>query len=1016
LGHAFNQGGERERANPAQDPRPRRAFTFGRRFRPVRFRPVRLTGWAAVAGTGAAALTLTAGAIGLPAIIRSPAGASPTSPARVPALSSQFVMLTGAGPPPPALFGAKVLRAASLSAPLHLQVFFQPTNPAVLNALATAVSTPGTAAYHHFLTVSQFAARFGASSDRVATIDKYLQGEGLSVGPLSANHLAQDVGGSVGSFEHAFATPLTNLRTRTGSVVVGSVLAPKLPARLASSVSYIEGLYPWVSQSNDLVRFPSHLLSGLSGRSGTNGLSGLRGLSAQQTSAGCGGLAGNGLTPSQLQRAYGLSGLYNSGYQGQGQTIGLIEYALADTRAVTTFEGCTGASLSVDYVPTSAPPRITNAEVAADIEVIAALAPKAAVVVYESNQQGTGLGPWDLAVSGSAPGGLPEVITSSWGSCEPDTGMGSSYYRTEESIFDEAATQGQTIFVASGDDGSEGCLDQTRSKRLAVDDPATTPGVTAVGGTASNKPNGPQYIWNSHTSNPLGCLGTGCAGNGASGGGASTVWARPSYQPASFAQSPECKLGLQGCREIPDVSALAGDPYSQFCSLSVCGSGEGWVGFGGTSLAAPSWGAAAILSAQFCSSKLGFLNPLLYSEPSALTGPISSGNNDLTGTNFGLYEASASGAYSMAGGLGYLGGVNLSTGALCGPPGPTASPGGTTPSTTTTSTAPGTTTTTTTGPGTTSTTTGTGTTAPGTTATTATGTGTSSTTSPGSPPTTLGAATPGAACVKPANEAVQGAAVSIAASSVGTAPGGTGAGAGGQCAGYWVVTRTGVVAAFGSAALYGSLQGTHLKAPIIGIAPTPDYGGYWLGASDGGVFAFGDAKFYGAMGESHLNAPIVGIAAAPQGGGYWLVASDGGVFAFGDAKFYGSMGGSHLNAPIVAIAAAPQGGGYWLVGSDGGVFGFGAAPYRGSMGKADLDSPIVGFTTAPHGSGYRMVDAHGNIFSFGATFYGSFGADPPAAPISAIAPSVDGKGYYLVDASGDVYAYGDAPYFGSAKS
>jgi hypothetical protein len=958
-----------------------------------------LSGLALVACAGAAALALTAGAIGLPAAIPAPAGATPTSPGRVPALSSQFVRLTAALPPSPELFGARVLGAASLSAPLHLQVFFQPAHAAELGALAAAVSTPGTSVYHHFLSVEQFATRFGPSAASVATMDRYLRGEGLSVGPLSANHLAQDVGGTVSGFEHAFATPLTTLRTSAGGLVVGSLLAPKLPAGLVSSVSYIEGLYPWVTPSNDLVRFPSRRLSG------------------QQTGSSCNGLATNGLTPAQLQRVYGLSGLYGSGYQGQGQTIGLIEYALADTRAVTTFEACAGASLTVDYVPTNAPPHTTDPEVAADVEVIAALAPKATVVVYESNQQGTGLGPWELAVSGSAPGGLPEVITSSWGSCEPDTGMGTSYYQTEESIFDEAAAQGQTIFVASGDDGSEGCLDQTHAKRLAADDPATTPGVTAVGGTASNTPDGPQYIWNSRASGALGCLGTGCAGDGASGGGASEVWARPSYQPASLAQSPECKLGLQGCREIPDVSALAGDPYSQFCSSSVCGSGDGWVGFGGTSLAAPSWGAAAILSGQFCSSKLGFLNPLLYSEPSALTGPITSGNNDLTGTNFGLYEASASGAYSMAGGLGYLGGVNLSTGALCGPTGPTSSTGATTPSTTTTTTAPGTTATTlprTTLPGTTTTTSpGTTTTVPGTGTTTEPGT--TSPTSPGATVPTLRATTPGAACVKPTNEAVRGPAVSIAAMSIATAPG-TGSVDGSQCAGYWVVTRSGDVAAFGSAVAYGSLQGVHLNAPIVGIAPTPDDRGYWLVASDGGVFAFGDATFYGSMAGAQLDAPIVGIAAGTAGGGYWLVASDGGVFAFGDATFYGSMAGAQLDAPIVGIAPTPDDRGYWLVASDGGVFGFGDAAYRGSMGNAVLDSPIVGFTPTANGSGYRMVNAYGNVFSFGATFYGSFGADRPPTPISAIAQSADGKGYYLIDASGDVYTYGDAPYLGSAAT
>ncbi len=54
------------------------------------------------------------------------------------------------------------------------------------------------------------------------------------------------------------------------------------------------------------------------------------------------------------------------------------------------------------------------------------------------------------------------------------------------------------------------------------------------------------------------------------------------------------------------------------------------------------------------------------------------------------------------------------------------------------------------------------------------------------------------------------------------------------------------------------------------MAPTPDGGGYWLVASDGGIFAFGDARFDGSMGGTPLNAPIVGMAPTPDGGGYWL--------------------------------------------------------------------------------------------------------------------------------------------------
>ena len=140
---------------------------------------------------------------------------------------------------------------------------------------------------------------------------------------------------------------------------------------------------------------------------------------------------------------------------------------------------------------------------------------------------------------------------------------------------------------------------------------------------------------------------------------------------------------------------------------------------------------------------------------------------------------------------------------------------------------------------------------------------------------------------------------------------------------------------------FGSMGGTPLVAPIVGLAATPDNKGYWMVAADGGVFTFGDARFFGSIGGHALNQPVVGLAATPDGGGYWLVAPDGGIFSFGDATFFGSTGSIHLNQPIVGMAAAP-GGGYWLVASDGGVFAFGSATFEGSTGAIHLAAPIVG--------------------------------------------------------------------------
>jgi photosystem II stability/assembly factor-like uncharacterized protein len=160
---------------------------------------------------------------------------------------------------------------------------------------------------------------------------------------------------------------------------------------------------------------------------------------------------------------------------------------------------------------------------------------------------------------------------------------------------------------------------------------------------------------------------------------------------------------------------------------------------------------------------------------------------------------------------------------------------------------------------------------------------------------------------------------------------------------YDIATSDGEVFRFGSTAFYGSLAGTHLNQPIVGVTLDPATGGYWLVAADGGVFAF-HAPYFGSTGNIHLNKPIVGMAAAPGGNGYWLIASDGGVFSFGPAaRYFGSLGGIHLNQPIVGIAPDPATGGYWLVAADGGVFAF-HAPFLGSVAGSGLPSPIIAMT------------------------------------------------------------------------
>ena len=232
--------------------------------------------------------------------------------------------------------------------------------------------------------------------------------------------------------------------------------------------------------------------------------------------------------------------------------------------------------------------------------------------------------------------------------------------------------------------------------------------------------------------------------------------------------------------------------------------------------------------------------------------------------------------------------------------------------------------------------------------------------------------------------------------------------------GYWMAAADGGVFAFGASDFYGSMGGTRLNRPIVGMAPTPSGKGYWLVASDGGVFAFGDATFHGSTGALALNKPIVGMAPTPSGRGYFLVASDGGVFAFGDARFAGSAGALPLNSPVVGMATTPSGRGYFLVAADGGVFAYGDATFQGSTGGLRLNRPIVGMSATSSGRGYWLVAADGGVFAFGnARFAGSTGAIRLNSPIVAIQPTSTSGGYWIVAADGGVFAFGDAGFLGS---
>ncbi len=907
--------------------------------------------------------------------------------------------------------GSRVLRPVAGSTEIRADVVLKGRDPSALEAFDTAVSTPGSPSFRHYLGPGQFARVFGALPATISSVRAWLAGRGLALGPTARDGLIVPVSGSAAAVGQAFDLGLEQVSLPSGQVVRVPDAEPLVPASLAGDLSGVSGL-------DDLSR-PVPQLVGPGPVTGASAVPGTGGGGPSGTgvpvphaggpvpTAGCedaiesNGVDAGALTADDLAQAYSFSSLY-PGTEGAGVTVGVYELEPFLPADVNTFKNCYSPAISASVSGVSVAGANPNGgpgqgEAALDIDMVIGMAPSVSLKVYVGPNTGTG--PLDTYVR-MVDDDSVRVISTSWGQCEAQ--LTSADIQAEASVFEQAISQGQTVVAASGDEGSEDCylFPSSQDTRLEVDDPAGQPWVTSVGGTTVDAlgPAPSESAWN-----------TGLF-SGSGGGGSSTTWTMPSWQRGpgvqsgytkaqdSFTGASPCPVssgpGTVSCREVPDVSSDA-DPrtgYAAYCSCF----GGGWAKIGGTSMSAPLWAALAALADQGQPSPVGFLNPALYQAQCQASPPF----NDVTvGTNQPLGSSPsdpphappgpyypATPGYDLATGLGTPVAASLVSRLRAPPPAVCPVVTGISSSS---------------GP------------AAGGTLVTVSGSNLS-----GVDEVDFGNGNPGAIdSVTPTSVTVTAPPSPTrgwATSDVLVKAGDDVLGFDGSMPftylgprGYWTVASDGGVFSFGSMGFYGSMGGKALAQPIVGMASTPSSKGYWLVASDGGVFAFGDAGFHGSTGNIHLDKPVVGMATTPDGGGYWLVASDGGVFAFGDAGFYGSTGNIHLDKPVVGMATTPDGGGYWLVASDGGVFAFGDAGFYGSTGNIHLDKPVVGMATTPDGGGYWLVASDGGVFAFGdAGFHGSTGAIHLDKPVVGMAATPDGGGYWLVASDGGIFAFG----------
>jgi subtilase family serine protease len=550
-----------------------------------------------------------------------------------------------------------------------------------LEALLAAQQDPRSPQYHQWLNPDQFAARFGMAQSDINKVQTWLEQQGFSVDGVARSRNMIRFSGTIGQVDQAFQTQMHYYKT-DGQTHFGPSTLLSVPAAIAPTIEAVRNL-------SDFRPRPMHISTH-------------RAFTSSQS--------GNVfLAPGDIAVTYDIKPLYSAGIDGTGQSIAIIGQSAIKTSDIEAFQAAAGLPTKdpvMVIVPGSGNSTVLSGgdegESDLDVEWSGAIAKGATIqFVYTGNSTNyNAFNALEYAIDEK----IAPIISVSYGACETALNGFSL-----ETAFQQAAAQGQSIFAASGDQGSTACsgdtqngITQTQEFALAVNYPASSPYVTGVGGTEITPANSvstnstywtgqgssdtltsavkyiPEIVWNDDSTQ---------FGLGATGGGASALFTKPSWQ-AGVPGIPS-----DGKRDVPDVSLYSSAAYPGylFCTSdssnwnttqapvqqASCNSGfrDNATGdltvAGGTSFATPIFAGmmALINQKQQWTGGQGVANKMLYQLASdagtyaSAFHDVTSGNNNCTsgtqycGTTTGGFKAAA--GYDQATGLGSVDLANL---------------------------------------------------------------------------------------------------------------------------------------------------------------------------------------------------------------------------------------------------------------------------------------------------------------------------------------------------------------------
>jgi kumamolisin len=524
----------------------------------------------------------------------------------------------------PALRSSARVAVTPSSQPVHATVTLEPRNAGLLHETAERHGRP--------LTYAQLRARFAPSAATRAAVVRYMRSQGLAL--ESQGLLSMTFGGTAAQASRAFHVGLSTYRSPRGRLFRAPDGAASLPASIASSVAAVTGLDTQL-RLRPAVKVPKLPPAA----AGNVALQPFGTLANPCAGAKKGQHNWGGYLPAQLAQAYHHQTLIDSGADGHGESIAFVELSNYKHSDVGTFRSCFGLSTPVvNHAVAGGTGDTSDAiEVELDIEVAMAAAPglDSMHVYMAPNNLGNLLPMIEQMVADQETTGV-HIISDSWGLCEDL--LPPSFVQAESVDLELAAASGMSFYAASGDSGSSGCRDVLQGYTAhVVDDPASQPFVTSVGGTVLHSVDGADSTtWRD------------------GGGGVSRLWAQPSYQAGNplspYDRGSKCGNPDGFCRQVPDVAmnASLANGYVMFCSSRYCPP-DAWFAAGGTSAGAPLMaGITADVNSGSSNGRVGFANPLLYQKHGSMFWDITSGTNSTDGT--GLYPAEV--GYDLATGLG----------------------------------------------------------------------------------------------------------------------------------------------------------------------------------------------------------------------------------------------------------------------------------------------------------------------------------------------------------------------------